>query len=68
MLLRNRGVREIVDCTPHTLRRTYISLLLAAGCDPAYVQHQVGHTDPSLTLRSTSSSSSANGARNTAPA
>lgn len=42
---------EIVECTPHTLRRTYISLLLAAGCDPAYVQQQVGHTDPTLTLR-----------------
>jgi hypothetical protein len=24
---------------------------LAAGCDPAYVQQQVGHTDPTLTLR-----------------
>lgn len=50
-LLRHRGVPEIVECTPHTLRRTYISLLLAAGCDPAYVQQQVGHTDPMLTLR-----------------
>jgi integrase len=50
-LLRERGVSEIVECTPHTLRRTYISLLLAAGCDPAYVQQQVGHTDPMLTLR-----------------
>lgn len=50
-LLRGRGVPEIVECTPHTLRRTYISLLLAAGCDPAYVQQQVGHTDPMLTLR-----------------
>jgi hypothetical protein len=39
-----------VECTPHTLRGTYISLLLAAGCDPAYVQQQVGHTDPMLTL------------------
>jgi integrase len=50
-LLRERGVPEIVECTPHTLRRTYISLLLAAGCDPAYVQQQVGQTDPTLTLR-----------------
>ena len=40
-----------MECTPHTLRRTYISLLLAAGCDPAYVRQQVGHTDPTLTLR-----------------
>jgi hypothetical protein len=30
---------------------TYISLPLAAGCDPAYVQQPVGHTDPTLTLR-----------------
>jgi integrase len=50
-LLRERGIPEILECTPHTLRRTYISLLLAAGCDPAYVQQQVGHTDPTLTLR-----------------
>jgi integrase len=50
-LLRERGVPEILECTPHTLRRTYISLLPAAGCDPAYVQQQVGHTDPTLTLR-----------------
>jgi integrase len=49
-LLRRRRVPEIVECTPHTLRGTYISLLLAAGCDPAYVQQQVGHTDPMLTL------------------
>jgi integrase len=49
--LRKRMVPEIVGCTPHTLRRTYISLLLAAGCDSAYVQQQVGHTDPTLTLR-----------------
>jgi integrase len=33
-LLRDRGIPEILECTPHTLRRTYISLLLAAGCDP----------------------------------
>jgi hypothetical protein len=29
---------------------TEISLLLAAGFDPAYVMAQVGHTDPTLTL------------------
>lgn len=50
-LLRDRGMPEIVECMPHPLRRTYIGLLLAAGCDPAYVQQQVGHTDPVLTLR-----------------
>jgi integrase len=50
-LLRERDVPEIRACTPHTLRRTYISLMLGAGCDPAYVQQQVGHTHPMLTLR-----------------
>jgi hypothetical protein len=32
------------------LRRTYISLMLAAGADVPYVQAQVGHTDPKFTL------------------
>jgi integrase len=37
--------------TPHTLRRTYITFMLAAGFDLPYVQDQVGHADPSTTLR-----------------
>lgn len=37
--------------TPHSLRRTYISLQLAGGADVRYVMGQVGHTDPGLTLR-----------------
>ncbi len=36
--------------TPHSLRRTFISLLLAAGEDPPYVMRQVGHSDPRVTL------------------
>ncbi len=36
--------------TPHSLRRTFISLLLAAGDDPPYVMRQVGHSDPKVTL------------------
>ena len=36
--------------TPHSLRRTFISLLLAAGEDPPYVMRQVGHRDPKVTL------------------
>ncbi|MGH2926220.1 MAG: tyrosine-type recombinase/integrase [Solirubrobacterales bacterium] len=36
--------------TPHSLRRTFISLLLAAGEDPPYVMRQVGHSDPKVTL------------------
>lgn len=36
--------------TPHTFRRTYITIMLAAGFDLPYVQDQVGHLDPSTTL------------------
>jgi integrase len=39
-----------VNVTPHTLRRTYISLMLAAGADVPYVQAQVGHADAKVTL------------------
>ena len=38
------------DVTPHTLRRTYISLLLEAGAPLPYVMQQVGHADSSTTL------------------
>ncbi|MDO8187234.1 tyrosine-type recombinase/integrase [Conexibacter sp. JD483] len=37
--------------TPHTLRRTFISLLLAGGADVPWVMAQVGHTDPKVTLQ-----------------
>jgi hypothetical protein len=36
--------------TPHTFRRTYITYMIAAGYDLPYVQAQVGHADPALTL------------------
>jgi integrase len=36
--------------TPHTLRRTFASLALAAGRDPRWVMGQIGHTDARLTL------------------
>jgi len=36
--------------TPHTLRRTYITLMLEAGAPVPYVQGQVGHEDASTTL------------------
>jgi hypothetical protein len=32
------------------MRRTFISLLLAAGADVPYVMAQAGHTDPMMTL------------------
>ena len=34
----------------HTLRRTYVSLMLAAGADLRWVQSQVGHEDAKMTL------------------
>jgi integrase len=36
--------------TVHTLRRTYVSLMLAAGADLRWVQGQVGHEDAKMTL------------------
>jgi len=36
--------------TPHTLRHTYIRLMLEAGASVPYVQSQVGHRDASTTL------------------
>jgi hypothetical protein len=37
--------------TPHKLRHTYASLLVALGVDPGSVMDQLGHTDASFTLR-----------------
>lgn len=36
--------------TPHSLRRTYISALLAVGWEVPVVMAEVGHTDPKVTL------------------
>jgi integrase len=36
--------------TPHSLRRTFISLLLATDSEVPYVMRQVGHSDPKVTL------------------
>jgi hypothetical protein len=49
------GERELVPLpagvTPHKLRHTFASILIALGHDPAYVMGQLGHTDPKFTLR-----------------
>ena len=37
--------------TPHKLRHTYASVLIALGRDPRYVMEQLGHTDPKFTPR-----------------
>ena len=36
--------------SPHALRRTFASRLIADGEDPAYVMQQLGHSDPKMTL------------------
>jgi len=36
--------------TAHTLRRTYISMMFAAGAEIPYVMAQVGHDDSKVTL------------------
>jgi integrase len=46
------GVSPIpVELSPHSLRRTFASLLYLRGENPVYVMHQMGHTDPKLALR-----------------
>jgi integrase len=37
--------------TPHSLRRTFASLLYALGESPPVVMQEMGHTDPGLALR-----------------
>jgi integrase len=37
--------------TPHKLRHTYCSVLVALGTDPGAIMDQIGHTDPGFTLR-----------------
>jgi integrase len=37
--------------TPHSLRRTFVSILYALGEDPGVVMDEVGTTDPALALR-----------------
>ena len=39
-----------VGITPHSLRRTFASLLYAIGEAPPYVMAQMGHTTPALAL------------------
>jgi integrase len=45
------GIEPISErVTPHSLRRTCISLRAALRNDPVYISEQVGHTDPRFTL------------------
>lgn len=56
---RGKALNEMLDrrcrqagvgrCTPHDLRRTYVSLLLAEGVDLFTVQQLAGHSNPATT-------------------
>jgi integrase len=51
-LLQKRGQTPLPKgLTPHKLRHTFASILVACGEDPASVMAQLGHTDPKFTLR-----------------
>ena len=50
--LETDGLPPLPDkLTPHSLRRTFCSLLYALGEDPGLVMDEMGHTDPALALR-----------------
>jgi integrase len=44
-----RGAR-IASCTPHTLRRTFASILAEAGVPPRRAMYLLGHTDAKFTM------------------
>lgn len=47
-----RGAQPLpLGITPHKLRHTFASILVAIKKDPTYVMNQVGHTDAGFTLR-----------------
>jgi integrase len=51
-LAEQRGLQPLpLGITPHKLRHTFASILVAIGKDPTYVMQQLGHTDPAFTLR-----------------
>lgn len=54
-LARNRLLKAVKQAgidhvTIHDLRRTFGSILIAANADVTYVQHQMGHASPAVTL------------------
>jgi integrase len=50
--LREEGSEPIPDgITPHALRRTFASILVACGEDPRHAMGQLGHADAGFTLR-----------------
>jgi integrase len=50
--LEAEGLRPLpLALTPHSLRRTFCSLLYALGESPPIVMREMGHTDPALALK-----------------
>lgn len=49
--LEAEGLTPLPKLTPHSLRRTFASVLYALGEDPGVVMDEMGHTDPGLALR-----------------
>lgn len=50
-LRRRARQAAIADCSPHDLRRTFVSCALEAGADLAMVQKLAGHASPTTTER-----------------
>jgi integrase len=48
--LTTAGIEPLPKLTPHSLRRTFASLLFAIGEPPPFVMHEMGHTTANLTL------------------
>ena len=51
--LEAEGRLPIAHMTPHTLRRTFASILAVSDVPPRRAMYLMGHTDPTLTLPST---------------
>ena len=51
-VLRRRAAEAgVSSCSPHDLRRTFVSNLLDAGADLVTVQNLAGHASPATTAR-----------------
>ena len=50
-LKRRAGQAAIGDCSPHDLRRSFVSAALESGADLAMVQALAGHANPATTAR-----------------
>jgi integrase len=48
--LADAGAAPLPHLTPHSLRRTYATLLVALREDPATVMHHMGHESPMMTM------------------